>query len=527
MRERGAIEILEESVSCLRAASSSTIATYLVGAVPFSIGILFFWSDMVRNPFAAERLPLESLGVASLLIWKGIWRSLFAARLYRQISLSVPRRINIARLAAIHAALQPLRLIVLPVALLLTFPFVWTVAFFRNADLLAAMGTPDPIREAQRQARLWTKQNWYLLGVIALAALLSFANILLSILLLPQLARSFAGVEGDLARLGIHFLNLTTAMVAASIAWLLIDPLLETVYVIRCFHGESVSNGLDLRVALKRSTEIMALCLVFLAAPVARAQAPVLGPVTTPVPSVDSQLLHRSIQEVVRRREFAWRSPRNSGPEPGGKWVGWVQGAFRVLRRAIDWAFENIRQWLGASARQGNESQRGSRPSLKIWLAIVAVAIAVGVTHLFVRRRRALAVNAVPLASSAAAIDLANESVTADQADENSWLQLAQDLLAKGDYRLAVRALYLAGLNYLNSRELISIRRWKTGRDYRRELERRLITRPAVDSAMTSVFARSVVLFEHAWYGRDSVERADVEAFASSLEEMKRYAGSA
>jgi len=56
MRGRGAIEISEEAVSLLRAASSATIATYLAGAIPLALGVLFFWTDMARNPFAPERL---------------------------------------------------------------------------------------------------------------------------------------------------------------------------------------------------------------------------------------------------------------------------------------------------------------------------------------------------------------------------------------------------------------------------------------------------------------------------------------
>ena len=133
MKERGAIEILEEAVGLLRTAPAAAIAAYLAGAIPFSLGILFFWADMARNPFAFERLPWESLGMAGLLVWKSVWQAIFQALLYRQLSLSQPRSMRIARLVAMQCALQPFSLLAIPVSLLLTIPFAWTVAFFRNA----------------------------------------------------------------------------------------------------------------------------------------------------------------------------------------------------------------------------------------------------------------------------------------------------------------------------------------------------------------------------------------------------------
>jgi len=180
--------------------------------------------------------------VTGLLVWKSVWQAIFEARLYWQLSLSHPRRVNIVRVVAMQCALQPLSLLAIPAALVLTIPFAWTVAFFRNAGLFAALGEADPIAAARRQAGLWSRQNWYLLGLASFAALLLFANILISIVLLPQLGRSFLGIEGEFARLGFGLVNLTTLAVAASITWLFIDPLLDAVYVLRCFHGESLAT---------------------------------------------------------------------------------------------------------------------------------------------------------------------------------------------------------------------------------------------------------------------------------------------
>jgi hypothetical protein len=101
---------------------------------------------------------------------------------------------------------------------------------------------------------------------------------------------------------------------------------------------------------------------------------------------------------------------------------------------------------------------------------------------------------------------------------------LADEWLTKGDYRLAMRALYLAGLNYLSQHDLVSITRSKTGLEYRRELERRARATTGVSPQVVPVFQANNMLFERGWYGRHQVERSHVEAFASGLDEMRRFA---
>ncbi len=525
MRERPAIDLLEEAASLLRSCSPAMIATYLAGAVPFWIGLLFFFADMAQNPFAAERLPFESLAVAGLLVWKGVWQAIFKAQLYRRLSLSDVRSLNIGRVVAVQCALQPLSLLAIPVALILTLPFAWSVAFFRNAGLFAALGDADPIGAARRQAGLWPRQNWYALGLVSLAALLLFANVLIVIVLLPQVGRSFLGIENDFARLGMRLLNVMTVAVAVSTTWLVIDPLLDAVYVLRCFQGASLRSGEDLRVSFRKLIGALALLLMLLTgAPAARSQISPVPPAHAPTTGIDPARLSRSMEEVIRRREFAWRSPKPAGPEPTGRWVGWVRSAQRILARASDWLGRKLREWF--KTKPDTESGRepsSERPSIELWIAIAAVVLAGGLVAALFRGRRSP--RSITEAAAAATIpDLSDESVTADQLPESSWLQIAEEWLAKGDRRMALRALYLAALNYLSTRRLVSIHRSKTGRDYRRELERNARSNPAIDANMTPVFARNVALFERGWYGRHPVEPAEVESFLAGLEEMRRYA---
>jgi hypothetical protein len=97
--------------------------------------------------------------------------------------------------------------------------------------------------------------------------------------------------------------------------------------------------------------------------------------------------------------------------------------------------------------------------------------------------------------------------VTAAQLPEDDWLKLAREMMEKGEFRLAMRALYLAGLAHLAQRELVSIARFKSNRDYEREVRRRARGHPDLCTA----FTENVTDFDRVWYGlhdaRDAIQR--------------------
>ena len=525
MRERKALEILEESVNLLRAAPSAAVAAYLAGMVPFSLGLLFFLTDMLRNPFAAERLVLESLALALLYLWKSAWQAVFMRRLHERLSPREERGpAGVFRMLTTQWAIQPLGLIVIPLGLLLTIPFASIVAFFRNVALFSALGKADAVTAARRQAVLWQKQNWCALTVVSLAALLLFINVTILFYLIPQLGRSFLGIEGDLARLGVGILNMTTISAAAVITWMIIDPLLDAMYVLRCFYGASLASGEDLSAAFRQAAGTLALLLIslFIASPALRAQASPPEERRT----VDTQRLSEAIDQTIRKSEFTWREPRAADTQPQGRIAGWIDNVLQTFGRGIRWVFDRIDDWLRSSEErpQGAAPGRSPRALIEIWGAAVALVLLTGAFVFFRRRRRAV-VQAVAVVAAAPVVNLADESLTADKLPESSWLELAEQCLARGEYRAAMRALYLAGINCLSSHDLVSIRRWKTGLDYRRELERRARANPAVRPELAPLFARNVAVFERGWYGRHAVDRADVEAFAAGVQEMRRNVG--
>jgi hypothetical protein len=505
--QRPAIEILEQAVNLLRSTPRASIF-YLIGAIPFTLALLVFLNDMTLSPYAFDHLAEASLGLAALYVWKNTWQAIFAARLYQTLSPSETRPISIFRAFLIQCALQP-------AGLAFPLPFPWLTAFFRNVAMFTAIGAPNAIRTARRQALLWTGQTWTILSIVSLAFLLLFLNTMIAIFAIPQLARSFLGVEGDFARAGTGLLSPSTLAVALALAWIVIDPLLDAVFVLRCFYGESIATGEDLRAPLRKLAVTVALLLcLFVIVPHATAQTPA-------TPTINPTELDHSIDQVIHSREFTWRTPHAPGTEPDGRWMGWIRSASNMVRNAWNAVWDAIRNWLNGNRQTQSEGHRApvSRRMIESVVGLLAALIA-GAAVIFFLRRRTPVTKAQAITTAAPAIDLSDESLTADQLPESSWLALADDLLAKGDCRFALRALHLAGLNYLGEHNLVSIRRWKSGLDYRRELERRSRAKPQI----APVFSNNVDLFELGWYGPRPVDRDMVKTFAARLTEIRNHA---
>src|SRR6188768_672245 len=112
----GALETIEASVHLLRSVPTATLATYYAGALPFILGLLFFWADMSRSPFAPQHAGAASLGLAALFLWLKFWQALFARKLQARLRGESPTPLTMARAGRIfftQTALQPTALLIL------------------------------------------------------------------------------------------------------------------------------------------------------------------------------------------------------------------------------------------------------------------------------------------------------------------------------------------------------------------------------------------------------------------------------
>lgn len=113
--------------------------------------------------------------------------------------------------------------------------------------------------------------------------------------------------------------------------------------------------------------------------------------------------------------------------------------------------------------------------------------------------------------------DLADETIGADQLPEDEWSRLGRELMERGELRLALRAFHLASLSHLAGRGLVTIARFKSNRDYERELERRGHALPG----MAPAFRETVWFFERIWYGLHDVNTDLVRQFMGDVERLK------
>jgi hypothetical protein len=249
-------ELIEQAVHLLRSAPLQLLTPYAVGALPFILAFLYFWADMSRGAFAREHAALAATGMGLLFLWMKCWQAVFAASLRSRLAGRAAGPWNLrraARLALTQMALQPSGLFAVPLALATIFPFVWVYSFYQNLTAAGgeAGGLRDICKTAAAQAGLRLGQNFLLLAILFLFAFLVWLNTIFAMAALPGLLRTFFGVDTAFTQAGrLSVLNTTYLACSFALTWLFVDPLIKTVFVLRCFYGQSVRSGDDLKAEL-------------------------------------------------------------------------------------------------------------------------------------------------------------------------------------------------------------------------------------------------------------------------------------
>jgi len=530
-----AIELIEESMHLLRGAPAGALALYYAGSAPFVLGLLFFWAYMtwftpppVANAWAAS-------GLVALFAAMKAAHAEFCARLMAQRMGSVAAPwswARLCRLAASQMRIQAWGLILLPVAFVAAVPFGWVYAYFQS---VSALGDSEDAHElALGQAGLWPGQNH--LGIVFLSVLgaTAWVNVAAAFWLAPWLANHLLGIENIFGFSGWWALNTTHLASVTGMAWLVADPVVKAFYTLRCFYGRARITGEDLRVqlgaprapgALGRAVALLMLLAAWTQVmPAAHAaQAP------RAAESVDPGRLDASIDEVLAGGDFQWRlrpAPRADDLAAEGPLKRFVRQGVEILRnlwRRVWRLCVSIAEWLKGWFPKARESTDGSASSvggvmlrvlLYVFAAAALVLIAVVITLALTARRppRPDEVDARGIAPVAP--NLADESSHAGQLTADGWLELARIQMERGEWRLALRALYLATLARLAAEGLVSLAKFKTNLDYEREAARRAVGRREV----VARFAAHRASFEAVWYGRTAPSESGARDWLVELE---------
>lgn len=537
-----ALELVEEAVHLLRRTPTATWAIYYAGSVAFVLGLLFFWAHTTWFEPAGETVAWGALLLVALFAAMKVAHVEFCARLMAQRLGGQPPPWSWARAgrrAVAQMRLQPFALVALAFGAVLAIPFGWIYAYAQNA---AVLGDEEQLHdEAVAQAKLWPQQNHVGLLMLALVALLAWGNLAVAFGAVPWLANHLLGIENIFGFSGWWFANTTFLASVTALTWLAIDPVVKAFYVLRVFHGRARRTGEDVRVELALARRaapragLAAAVLVLALAPLPRAAraADAPPPATRPTTAVAPAQLDRAIDETLAGADFRWRLKPVEGKgakDTDGPLKRFVRQGVEMLRDGLkavgrwaraarDWWDRHFGRSRGepepsATARAGAASLSLVRLLLYGFIA-AAVVLILWLVYLVWRQARQTAPAVLAAQAVAeAAPDLRDENIQAAQLPWDGWLALARQQAAAGEWRLALRALYLATLARLAAEELISLAKFKTNLDYERELRRRALSR-------VEIVARFVTRrrsFEDVWYGRAAAGEAEVRAWLAELE---------
>lgn len=270
------------------------------------------------------------------------------------------------------------------------------------------------------------------------------------------------------------------------------------------------------------SCSMLVLMLPAAAAPVIPAAAPAPHTVSQ-TQSIPPAILDKTISETISQPEYRWRLPRQTEAEQAaGQNTFWimVRDAIRNLIIKIGKFLKKISDWLDKLLRNrkhDNEPVKYTnwQSSIQVLLftLIAATASALAIILLRIWKKKKATQQAVA-APVAVVPDIADENVTADQLPSDEWMNMAHELLGRGELRLALRAMFLASLVNLAYRERLTIAKYKSNREYLLELERRAHDRPDLLGA----FSNNVSVLERIWYGRHIATMEIVTVFTSNLD---------
>lgn len=559
--ETRALQILEEAFHLIRSLDVKFFWIYYLGAVPFAVGLLYFVADMSRSSLASRDAAFAALVMVALYFWMRYCQARFCEGLWETLNPGqLPKRgryEQLSRLAALWF-LHSLQIPLLVFGIFFAIPLGWILAMQQNFSALALTqdleGKPfrNLLGKSIRYSHYEWAQNHGILLIFFFVSLFTWANIIATCVLVPGFGKSFFGIESIFSLSPtVAVMNTTFLLGSFLLMQLLITPLINAAYVLRCFYAGSRSSGADLLSRLaaarekRRTTEwedrrslssvafIGVLFGVFSASG-ASAQVPSSGPAgTLPGGNAGAERLRLEIAETLEQKKYQWQFSRRALESAVDSEESWISQRLReiadtakmLLDAAEKWFEEMIKKLMergmsGPDVTDGSNlkffKELSSSASLALVLVILGLLVWVAVS-LYHKYRGNPKVE-ITDEGFRGAIDLESEEIVATQLHEDEWMRLAREQIEKGEERLAVRAVFLATLAHLGERGLVRIARCKSNRDYRGEL----ILRARNQNTLREAFDENTILFERVWYGLHRLGDGDVEYFLKNHETIVR-----
>lgn len=540
---------MEEAFHLLRSVDLRYYWAFYAGAVPFVIGLLYFTADMSRSSLAGESILQSSLFLVLLLFVHRAGQALFCRGLWKTLqpeSVMIRKRGDWFRQFAALWLIQVFQIPLLLIGLFIALPLGWIIAFLQNATVLAVSQptATKPFRDLcalslRRSHDDWA-QNHAILLIFVFVTFFTWINLVATCLVLASFAKSFLGVESVFSISPLAaMLNTTFALGSCLLTYLVVSPMLKAAYALRCFYAGSRSSGADLlsRLAVCREkrnqrerggrTADRAAIIGLLIS--LNFSATVRGEEGPGAKEGSSGILGEKISETLEQKKYQWQLSRRinelTPEETERSWLaqqmiefgesirGWAKSFSEWIEKMFD-RFDRSENRRVAPRDPDARMFEGLSSALSIGLILLVAGLLTWLAFILYRKYRRTDHEVIEEATSVETVDLASEDIVATQLPEDEWMKLAREQMKKGEGRLAIRALFLASLANLGDEELLRIARFKSNRDYLRELSRKARKWDSLRAA----FDANTRLFERAWYGLHEVEDETIESFLGNHE---------
>jgi len=187
------------------------------------------------------------------------------------------------------------------------------------------------------------------------------------------------------------------------------------------------------------------------------------------------------LKEILARPEFQWQAGQNR------EMPNWLESFYNWMERVMN-------RVLGATFQYG-----------QIPLFIVAVIIFIFSLYFIWGNFSRSLVREAELAAGNGDGD--------GMLTSKSAMQRAQTLSNQGDYRNAIRYLYLSSLLVLDEQGLLRYDRSRTNREYLRSIS----SKPELANPLREV----IEVFDRVWYGFDSVDEETYQSYVKHVDELR------
>ncbi|MBA3030923.1 MAG: hypothetical protein FP816_19210 [Desulfobacteraceae bacterium] len=543
-----ALKLTEQSIQLLRQNGIPILAEYYVGSLPFIFGLLYFWSDMSRSTYAAVYCSEAAAGLALLFIWMKYWHVRFCRRLWCVLLGTTEKKRPFGHeLATVgrQALLQATGMIVQPVSMIIAIPLAWTYAFYQNVTVMDRLQSNDLktlFQSAVRQSKLWPGQNHLILCILSFFALFVFFNVSVVLMVLPYILKKLTGIETAFTISGIHAMTNTTFFATAcALTYLCVDPVIKSVYTLRCFYSQSRSTGDDIRIGLKPfliTTLVAVLIWVPMIGPFSfvlaqnassRNTSPMDQAATIKAMTTYADQLNESIDDVLQRPQFSWRMPREKLTEKDEIKNTWLKTGLewffdklgKMMTAIWDWV-ESMLDWFSKyfpKKDAANPESHALETVVRIIFGLIAVGLMIllmVIIHRYLKYKWLNQTRTPVLEPADRPVDLNDETLTAADLPYDRWLALSKESMESKDFRQALRALYLAILAQLGDKHRIGIARYKSNRDYLVELS----THSHAEPELFELFETCIKMFERFWYGMHPVAMDKLIRFKACQERI-------